>query len=145
MKHEMLVLPCPTQFLRVDKNRPNNASDDHSPTQEEERLATLRFSSIHACWICGFFSGQQKPHSKLYIYKSVSIWRSPSQHLKLWMKEDEVELIESVLVTKMKLLKGVVSCVLFFSLISSRLEVFQICEWLNQDKFETCGPWRKNK
>jgi hypothetical protein len=44
------------------------------------------------------------------------------------MTEDEVELIESVLVTKMELLKGVVSCVLFLSLISSQLEVFQICE-----------------
>ena len=44
------------------------------------------------------------------------------------MTEDELELTETVLVTKMKLLKGVVSCLLFFSLIGSRLEVFQICE-----------------
>jgi hypothetical protein len=50
------------------------------------------------------------------------------------MAEDEMELTESVLVNKMKLLKGVVSCVLFFRLISSRPEVFQICEWLNQDR-----------
>jgi hypothetical protein len=80
------------------------------------------------------FQDNPNPTPNCTPIKVYHIWRLPSHQLKLWMTEDELELTESVLVTKMKFFQGVVSCLLFFSLISSRLEVFQICEWLNQGR-----------
>ena len=76
----------------------------------------------------------QTPAPNCTSIKVYHIWRSPSHQLKLWLIEDEMELTKSVMVTKMELLKGVVSCLLFFRLISSRLKVFKICEWLNQNR-----------
>jgi hypothetical protein len=127
---------CPTQSLGVCKNKLNNASDEHSPKQEEEEVIERWRTSLQStnADVVVSFQGKTNPTLNCESIKVYRIWHSPSHQLRLWVAEDDVALTESVLVTKMKLLKGVVSCAVFLSLSNFRLEVFQICEWLRQKR-----------